>query len=110
MIHVWELAEAPAAVSFSDPEDSATTVTFSAPGRYVLRLTVDDGEAVDHTATAEVTISVVSRQMRFQRDDANADGELDIDDGTFILKFLFTGGPQPDYRAVGHDIRDFSAR
>jgi hypothetical protein len=35
-------------------------------------------------------------QVLFRRGDANADGEMDLSDGIFILGYLFTGGAPPD--------------
>ncbi|MBU1245299.1 DNRLRE domain-containing protein [Myxococcota bacterium] len=53
----WEQVSGPAGgtATFSDPADPRTTVTFDAAGRWVLRLTADDGTL---TAFDEVTIWV----------------------------------------------------
>lgn len=44
--NAWSKISGPGTVAFSDPGSSSTSATFSAPGRYSLRLTSDDGEVV----------------------------------------------------------------
>jgi fibronectin type 3 domain-containing protein len=51
----WSLVSGPAPVTFSDPADAGTTVVFTEPGVYVLRLTASDGL---YTTVDEVTITV----------------------------------------------------
>jgi DUF1680 family protein len=50
----WSTDSGPGAVTFADANRPVTTATFSAPGAYVLRLTVDNGES-----KASSTLSVV---------------------------------------------------
>jgi hypothetical protein len=42
----WTLEGGPAPVRFADPAAAKTTASFTAPGRYVLELSADDGAAV----------------------------------------------------------------
>ncbi|MEJ2175883.1 MAG: hypothetical protein P8Y76_13510, partial [bacterium] len=55
-ISIWSQISGPGTVSFTDPFDSATTVTFSRTGRYVLRLSGDDGA---HFVTDDMEVLVV---------------------------------------------------
>lgn len=41
--HSWALLNSKGSVIFSSPNSSSTSVTFSAPGRYILRYVADDG-------------------------------------------------------------------
>src|SRR5215471_1722325 len=49
----WSKESGPGKVNFADPKALITTATFSAPGAYVLKLTVDNGQT-----TASSTLSV----------------------------------------------------
>jgi hypothetical protein len=51
----WTQESGPGAVSFADPAALVTTATFSAPGRYVLKLTVDNGQSTT-SSTLNVTV------------------------------------------------------
>ena len=51
----WSLVSGPAAVTFADPSDPKTTITFTEFGIHVLRLTADNGADTTHD---EVTITV----------------------------------------------------
>jgi hypothetical protein len=51
----WSLASGPAAVTFSAPTALTTTVTFSVPGVYTIRLSAFDGEA---TTSDDVIVTV----------------------------------------------------
>ncbi len=53
---IWNLVSGPTIVSFADPYEIDTNVTFTENGVYVLRLTADNGIAVVHD---EVTITVL---------------------------------------------------
>ncbi|MBU6399281.1 MAG: hypothetical protein KGS61_03100, partial [Verrucomicrobia bacterium] len=53
---LWSVLSGPGAVSFSDRDTPLTTAQFSAPGRYVLRLTANDSEL---SASDETTITVL---------------------------------------------------
>jgi len=51
----WSQVSGPGTVTFADANAVDATVTFSAPGAYVLRLTADDGE---FTVSDDVTVTV----------------------------------------------------
>jgi RHS repeat-associated protein len=51
----WSVVSAPGGVTFADPHDLSTVVTFAAPGDYTLRLTADDTE---FTVSDDVVITV----------------------------------------------------
>jgi hypothetical protein len=59
----WTKLEGPGDVSFANPNATSTTASFSAPGTYVLNLSVSDGEL---TSNGQVTITV-------RRDNGNDD-------------------------------------
>jgi hypothetical protein len=52
----WSLVSGTGVATFADPHALATSVRFSKPGDYVLRLTADDGEAA---VTSEMRVSVI---------------------------------------------------
>lgn len=51
----WSVVSGPGSVTFADPHSPASSVTFSAPGVYVLRLTATDSE---FSASDDVTVSL----------------------------------------------------
>lgn len=53
---LWAKVSGPGTATFSDATASSTTVTFSAPGTYVLRLTADD-TALQHSDDVIVTVN-----------------------------------------------------
>ncbi len=55
----WTRVDGPGGVTFDSPAHRQTTATFSTPGEYVLRFTVDDGAAV---ASSVVTVTVLPGQ------------------------------------------------
>ena len=55
VVTTWSLFSGPTAVTFADASAVDTTVSFSQPGTYVLRLTADDGE---YSVNDDVTITV----------------------------------------------------
>jgi hypothetical protein len=71
-----------------DAGRSKVRVTFSQPGTYRFRMTVDDGSSTEGTKTAETEIIVGSA---FLRGDCNSDGHLDLSDAVSNLNFLFGG-------------------
>lgn len=81
----WKLPE------FDAPR-SRIDVTFTQPGEYRVRLTVDDGFAPGNTNAAEVTLSVGG--TAFVRGDCNGDGTVDLTDALRNLLELF-GGADP---------------
>ena len=51
----WSKVSGPGTVTFADPAAPVTTATFSAPGSYVLKLALDNGETrADSTLTVKV--------------------------------------------------------
>jgi hypothetical protein len=54
----WSKVSGPGAVTFANASDPLTSVSFSAPGVYVLRLTASDGQL---TSSDDVTITVGNR-------------------------------------------------
>ena len=75
-----------------DASATRALVTFSEPGTYRVRLTVDDGLAPDSTASDEVEI-VAEAGVAFVRGDCDSDGNVDLTDGIAGLLELFSGGP-----------------
>ena len=57
--NTWSTASGPGAATFADEHDVSTTVSFSAPGSYVLRLTSDDGQV---KVFDEMTVTVAEAQ------------------------------------------------
>ena len=55
----WTLTEGPAAVVFADPFDAQTTVTFTAPGIYTLRLTASD----EHDSAFDECVITVAQSI-----------------------------------------------
>ena len=53
----WSRLQGPGEVTFADPAQEATDVTFSSPGTYVLRLAASDGELASE---ADVTLTVLA--------------------------------------------------
>ncbi len=53
----WTVVNGPGTVTFDDPSDPETAVTFSQPGVYVLRLSANDSQFTTHS---DVTIQVLS--------------------------------------------------
>ena len=53
----WQAVGGPGTVTFSNPHQATTSAQFSAPGRYVLRLSASDTEL---TSSADVAVTVVS--------------------------------------------------
>jgi RHS repeat-associated protein len=56
---IWSQVQGPGIATFSSPNTPVTTVSFSAPGTYVLRLTGSDSLL---TANSDVTISILGNQ------------------------------------------------
>jgi DUF1680 family protein len=53
----WSRESGPGTVTFADPKAPVTTATFSAPGAYVLKLTVDNGQSTV-ISTLNVTVEL----------------------------------------------------
>jgi PKD repeat protein len=65
LTHQWAQVSGPGTASFADAAALTTTVTFSDPGTYVLRLTASDSAL---TASDEVTVTVVAQAASFLLD------------------------------------------
>ena len=57
LINIWTKTSGPGTVVFTDPNSLTTTVSFSAPGTYVLRLTSNNGQ---NSSFDEMTVTVGS--------------------------------------------------
>jgi hypothetical protein len=87
-------------VVIGTPMSSRTTVSFNAPGVYVLRLTADDGELASSdevvlTAVAGTTTSSVEAQVTSGSDDAEesvSSGEVST--GSSDIELVYDGGDQ----------------
>jgi len=80
---------------FATPTASATDVTIvQGPGVYRFRLAIDDGQACNGEASAEVEVTVLEG-VRFVRGDVDSSGTIELTDGVVGLNFLFLGGTPP---------------
>ncbi len=70
----WSLVSGPGTATFANPKSAATSVTFSAGGSYLLRLTASDGSA---TVFQDLTVAVTSSQTPFEK----WSGEHGLNDG-----------------------------
>jgi hypothetical protein len=60
----WSRESGPGTVTFADPRAPVTTATFSAPGAYVLKLTVDNGQStVASTLNVDVALPPPSSHL-----------------------------------------------
>ena len=62
LVSTWIAQSGPGTVTFGDPNDAATTATFSAPGVYVLRLEGDDF-ALTSSDTVDITVAPASYDL-----------------------------------------------
>ena len=76
-----------------DPGGRQTRVTFSRPGAYRVRLTVDDGSPPFQLASTEVELRVTNGG--FLRGDCNSDQRVDISDAAEVLRLLFQSPDEP---------------
>lgn len=108
----WSQVSGPGTATFTDPSAMTTTVSFSAPGVYVLQLTASDGELQDSdqmtVAVADQGSTIVRRAVAGGKDDAeesatgavnlsSADLELVLDGsrGNQTVGMRFTGVDVP---------------
>jgi hypothetical protein len=68
----------------------SVTHTYSAPGMYVVRLTLED----DRGMRGETTTTVEVRPT-FRRGEVTGDEELDTSDAVALLDYVFLGGSEP---------------
>jgi hypothetical protein len=59
----WSLVSGPGVATFANAKSAGTSVTFSAPGSYVVRLAASDGSA---TAFQDMSVTVASSQTPFE--------------------------------------------
>ena len=59
----WSLVSGPGTATFANAKSAGTSVTFSAPGSYVVRLAASDGSA---TAFQDMSVAVASSQTPFE--------------------------------------------
>ena len=94
----WAQVEGPpgAEAKIQAPNASVTDVTFTSAGDYTFELTVDDGAAEDHSATARVTVMVVGgvADPRLRRGDSDTDARVNLTDAVRTLNFLFQGAAE----------------
>ena len=81
LTRTWELVSGPAAVAFSGTNTATTVATFTAPGAYVLGLTVSDTEfSVSDQVTVLVSQPEGGRELEFAPvDDAYLDDGVAVD-------------------------------
>lgn len=104
---IWGQVSGPTSVTFADPTDPLTMVTFTERGEYVLRLTADD---LDLTGSDEVMITVVppnqaptvnagpDRQLILPDDTVTLSGSVDDDGlplGVTVTSSWTANGPGP---------------
>lgn len=110
----WSLVSGPAAPVFTEAENSATSVTFPAPGTYTLRLAADDGEV---TTSDDVVITATLPSVTVAATSSTA-AESGLSPGVFTLTrntttgdltvlFSITGTADEgtDYAAIGTSVR-----
>jgi len=96
---IWSQQSGSGTVTFGDPNAIDTTASFSAAGRYVLRLTADDGEL---TAYDELTVTVheegsvnsVDVRVTTSADDAEESATGNVDLTSSDLELVYSGGNQ----------------
>ncbi len=79
--------------TIASSDDTSITVEVPAcaePGAVDVTVTHDSG-----SETAAGALEFLADQEVFKRGDVNADGEVNISDASFLLNFLFLGGPTP---------------
>jgi hypothetical protein len=79
------------------PTEAMTEVAFDFPGDYTFGLEVNDGQPLDNTARAEVTVTVTGdpASPSFRRGDSDGNGKLELTDAVRTLGWLFLGTKQP---------------
>jgi hypothetical protein len=70
----WALVSGPAAVTFSAPWDTTTTVSFTQTGTYTVSLTGTDGVTTPCVSTTTVTVNPASSQTAFYVDPTSTAG------------------------------------
>lgn len=71
---IWNKISGPGLVTFSDPTNISTTVSFASSGTYVLQLTVADGASVA-SDTVILTVNAPGQQIYFADFDTDVSGD-----------------------------------
>jgi hypothetical protein len=103
LTYSWTKLGGPGGDAIESPTAVRTRVTFSAAGVYTYRLRVDDRQSARNADTETIAITVQSGGgggRSFIRGDSNADGNVNIADASYLLNFLFLGGPDPKCAAA----------
>jgi hypothetical protein len=69
-------------------------MVFANAGSYTIRVTPSNSVG-NSPCTKRICVVESDTRASFRRGDGNADGEVNITDGIFVLNFLFLGGPEP---------------
>jgi RHS repeat-associated protein len=85
----WELVSGPGTATFGQVDQLDTTVQFSAPGAYLLRLTASDSDA---TGTDQVVLSAYPVLNHPPVVDAGADQQVSISDGALLQPTITDDG------------------
>jgi plastocyanin len=112
----WSVVSGPGTTTFADPSDRLTSVSFSAPGTYTLRLQANDGEVITSdtvvitaTGTAVPAITVAATGPT-ANESALSPGEFTItrpnSSGSLTLNFALSGSATAatDYVSPGSSI------
>jgi hypothetical protein len=91
----------PANASFVDSGNGSGSVKF-VPDQTQYWQTFNFRVVATDTAGLADTLSKFVRVVAFMRGDSNSDGSVDISDITFIVSYIFRGGPAP----VSDDVAD----
>jgi len=109
----WSMISGPGTATFANAGAAATTVTLSAPGTYVLRLTAHDGEVStsdDFTITATAPIVSVTATTPTAAEAGLVPGQFTIartgTSGALTVFFALSGtaGQGTDYATIGSQI------
>jgi len=90
--NTWGKVSGPGTVTFADPNSASTTATFSAPGRYSLKLTSDDGELVTQRL---LDIQVASNSTSTKADNLVLYYRFDESSGTTAADSASSGTAHP---------------
>ncbi len=77
--NLWKLYSGPAPVVFGNSSQTNTTVTFNAPGEYILMLSADDGI---HATAYDAAVVDVGQQIRLSLHQSGSELELNWSGGT----------------------------
>jgi hypothetical protein len=114
LITTWTKAEGPGAATFGNPYVPTTTVTFSAPGSYTLRLIGDDGQVATFD---DVLVTMIAATVTIESTDNTAaeqgpnPGTLTVSrtgdtSGALLVLFQTSGSAEnsSDYQNIGGSV------